>query len=421
MKQIFFTAVMFMGLINLLRIALYLVMSEIHEIHEHKQRKQPVGARYMQPWISVIIPAYNEECSIRGTVLSVLSSDYPHYEVIVVDDGSHDKTSQIVRSIIRENPKARLRLVRQQNAGKSHALNRAITLHARGSLVMCLDADSRLAPEALTNAVSHFQRDRRLLALASNMKIESSKSVISLAQKIEYIVANRFKRSLSVLRTEYIIGGIGSTFRKSYLKRIGNYDTDTMTEDIDLTMKLIRYYGNMQYRVGYGYDVHTYTQAVPNFRDLIKQRFRWKFGRMQTFYKNRELFFNRSGKYSKLLTFFQLPYALYGDISLTIEPLLFLYILINIIVFWNPYILVWGVLFMMAYVGWIIMTSNDDNLTAGSRLRLVLLTPFSWFLFYVITAVEFVAFIKCLAKLPTLSSSLSGKAASWAHVKRVTA
>lgn len=420
-QQVFFMAVLFMGIINLLRIALYIAMSEIHEIQQHDQRKKPIKTRAKQPWISVIIPAYNEESSIRCTVLSVLASDYSHYEVIVVDDGSHDRTSRIVRSIIRKHPNARLRLVRQKNAGKSHALNRAIYMHARGSLVMCLDADSKLAPEALTNAVGHFQRNPKLLALASNMKIESSDSLIALAQKVEYIVANRFKRSLSVLQMEYIIGGIGSTFRKQQLKHIGSYDTDTMTEDIDLTMKLIRHYGNTRYSIGYGYDVHTYTQAVPNFRDLIKQRYRWKFGRMQTFYKNRALFFNQNSKYSKLLTFFQLPYAVYGDISLIIEPLLLLYILINIVVFWNLSVLVWGIFFMMAYVGWIIMTSDDDGLHMRQKLQLVLLAPFSWLLFYVITVVEFAAFMKCLVTLPTLSASLTTKAASWAHVERATA
>lgn len=409
-----------MGLVNLLRIALYLAVSEIHELREHTQRKSPIVARAKQPWVSVIIPAYNEESSIRGTVISVLKSKYRHYEVIVVDDGSHDKTSRVVRTIIRENPRARLRLIRQKNAGKSHALNHAIYKYARGSLVMCLDADSKLAPDALANAVEHFQRNPRLLALASNMKIESSKSVVSLAQKLEYIVANRFKRSLSVLQMEYIIGGIGSTFRKKQLMHIGCYDTDTMTEDIDLTMKLIRHYGNTRYSVSYGYNVHTYTQAVPNMRDLIKQRFRWKFGRMQTFYKNRTLFFSRSGKYSKLLTFFQLPYAVYGDMSLIIEPILLLYIMANVVVFFNPYILVWGTVFMMTYVGWIIMTSNDDGLDMRQKLQLVVLAPFSWLLFYVITIVEFAAFVKCLIRLRTLSASLSSGTASWTHVERAT-
>lgn len=407
-----------MGVANLARIALYLAASEVHEMREYDQRKKPLKTRVMQPWVSVIVPAYNEESSIRGTVMSVLASDYPHYEVIVVDDGSYDRTSRIVRAIIREQPHARLRLVRQKNAGKSHALNRAINTYARGSLVMCLDADSKLAPDALVNAVGHFQRNPKLLALASNMKIESSNSVIALAQKLEYIVSNRFKRSLSVLQVEYIIGGIGSTFRKKYLKRIGYYDTDTMTEDIDLTMKIIRDYGNTRYSVGYGYDVHTYTQAVPNFRDLIKQRYRWKFGRMQTFYKNRALFFSRDSKYSKLLTFFQLPYAVYGDVSLIVEPLLLLYILINVAIFWNLTVLAWGVLFMTIYVGWIIMTSNDDGLSVHQKLQLVALAPFSWVLFYVITIVEFAAFMKCLATLHTLSSSLSSGAASWAHVER---
>lgn len=222
----------------MLRIILFMITSDIQEILAFQKQKHVTVIKPRQPWISVVIPAYNEAKSIRTTVESVLANTYSHFEVIVVDDGSVDKTGAIVRRFIRANPTARLKLIRQKNAGKSHALNNAIINYTHGSLVMCLDADSRLAPDGLEKAIQHFRQNPRLVALASNMKIASKLSFITIAQKIEYLVANRFKRSLSVMNIEYIIGDIGSTFRKSYLKRVGYYDTDTITEDIDLSMKM---------------------------------------------------------------------------------------------------------------------------------------------------------------------------------------
>ncbi len=402
----------------MLRIVVFMIASDIHEVRAHRQQKQIISKGPRQPWVSVIIPAYNEALSIQATVESVLANTYPHYEVIVVDDGSSDKTSAIVRQIIRANPASRLKLVRQNNAGKSHALNNALINHSRGSLVMCLDADSRLAADGLERAVQHFRHNPKLVALASNMKIAGKPSVLSVAQRLEYIVANRFKRSLSVLRMEYIIGGIGSTFRKSYIKRIGYYDTDTMTEDIDLSMKIINRMGNTTYKIDYGYDVHTYTQAVPNFKDLIKQRFRWKYGRMQTFYKNRSLFFSRNRKHSKLLTHLQLPYAVYGDIMLSMEPLITLYIIVNVFLLRQPHVMLWGVLFMTVYVMWIVISGNDDRLSLTDKLKLLMYAPFSWFLFYIITLVDFCAYISCIRRLRALTASLQAHTVQWEHVER---
>jgi biofilm PGA synthesis N-glycosyltransferase PgaC len=418
MKNSFLVVLLTLGLINLLRIAAFMIASDVHEVRAYRARKKRFSNDASPTWISVIIPAYNEQQSIRHAVESVLANTYPYFEVIVVDDGSSDLTGSIVRQIIYEHFGARLKLVRQGNSGKSHALNNGIMNHARGSLVMCLDADSRLAPDGLEKAVGHFQRNPTLAALASNMKIASKPTVLTVAQKIEYIIANRFKRSLSLMNIEYIIGGIGSTFRKSYLEHVGYYDTDTMTEDIDLSMKIINLLGNKNYKIDYGYDVHTYTQAVPNFRDLIKQRFRWKYGRMQTFYKNRNLFFSRNRNHSRLLTHMQLPYAVFSDLMLAVEPLVLVYILTSIILLGQPQVIVWGVMFMAAYVSWVILTSDDDRLTLREKLALILVAPFSWFLFYIITLVEFIAFVNCIQRIRSLRSSLRARTAQWEHVQR---
>lgn len=418
MTELILIAIILLGGANLLRIALLLIATDIHEVKEHKLRKRPVASRHgLDPWLSVIIPAYNEELSIESSLASVCANTYPHFEVIVVDDGSKDATAAIVRNYMRTHPHHNVNLVCQSNSGKAHALNNAISNHAHGSLVMCLDADSLLAPDAIEKTIQHFLRNPRMVAMASNVHVTASSSLIGIMQKFEYLLSYRLKRALNVLKSEYIIGGVGSTFDKAFIESIGLYDTDTMTEDIDLTMKIIAM-GNIEYQLGFGYDVHTYTQGVQRFDDLIKQRFRWKYGRMQSFIKNRKLFFNRDKRYTKTLTMFQLPYALFGEFSLFIEPLFVGFIFLNAILYADVFSLGWILGFMIFYMGAIIL--NDREIPLKQRALLMLYTPLVWTLFYVLTIVEFCALMKCLIRLPKISKSMSGVHASrWDHVERV--
>lgn len=418
MIEIILLSVILLGGINLIRIAILLISTDVHEYRQHKlslEIAKSSQARIRRPYLSILVPAYNEELSIKSSIASICKSTYRNYEVIVIDDGSHDKTSKLVQDYISENPKHKVTLIRQTNAGKAHALNNGIGM-ARGSLVMCLDADSLLAPDAIEKTVAHFNNNPKLVAMASNVHVTSTGSLLGMVQKFEYLLSYRLKRALNVLQSEYIIGGVGSTFRKSVIKKVGLYDTDTMTEDIDLTMKIVGL-GNKKYQLGYGYDVHTYTQGVLNIRDLVKQRFRWKYGRMQTFIKNRRLFFNRDKKYSKTLTMYQLPYAVIGEVALLAEPIFILFIFTNALLYKDLFSLFWIMGFMTFYMGAIIL--NDTLVPLRERLKLMAHTPIIWFLFYLIVFVEFSALIKCLLRLPTIRKSMASASASrWEHVKR---
>lgn len=418
MTQLILISIVLLGGINLLRIALLLIATDIHEYREFKLKKKTADLTVRRPWITVLIPAYNEELSIKRSIESVCTNTYPYYDVIVIDDGSKDHTSRIVKRYIATHPKQRVKLIRQKNSGKAHALNNGIT-QAHGSLFMCLDADSLLAPDALENTAYHFMRNPSLVGMASNVHVTSTRTLLGIVQKFEYLLSYRLKRALNVLRSEYIIGGVGSTFKKSVVKKINLYDTDTMTEDIDLTMKIIGL-GNLKYQLGYGYDVHTYTQGVLNVRDLIKQRFRWKYGRLQTFVKNRHLFFNRDRKYSQVLTMYQLPYALAGELSLFVEPLFISFIFLNALLYGDLFSVAWMAGFMTFYMGAIIM--NDSSVPLATRARTMLYTPVVWALFYVLIFVEFSALMKCLVRLPKIKTSMQSKHASrWDHVQRSTA
>jgi len=418
--EIILYAITILGGLNLLRVMLMLILTEVHEMREYlkKQNRPSDPLDKGRPWLSVIIPAYNEEASILKSVASVCANTYPHFEVIVVDDGSKDKTSARVRQYIRKHPSHRVKLVRQKNAGKAHALNNGISHHARGSLVMCLDADSTMDSDAIENTVRHFQANPRLVAMASNVHVTATWSLYGLMQKFEYLLSYRLKRAMNVMGSEYIIGGVGSTFRKNFIKKIGLYDTDTMTEDIDLTLKIVRQ-GNKKHQLGFGYDVHTYTEGVLNLPDLIKQRFRWKFGRMQTFLKNRDLFFNRNRKYHRTLTMFQLPYAIIGELALLSEPVFIGFIAYSAVMYAEIFPLLWIMGFMMFYMGIIIF--NDRDIPRRQRIGMLVQTPIVWLLFYILTFVELLALLKCLVRLPRIKRIMANRFASrWDHVRRAS-
>jgi poly-beta-1,6-N-acetyl-D-glucosamine synthase len=401
-----------LSLLNFARVTAMLIGADIYDLRQMRRMQQPKKRAY-RPLITVIIPAYNEEAGVIRTVQSVLQSRYTNMQLIVVDDGSKDKTYAKLRNFQRRHRGA-LTVVRQQNAGKAAAINRAVTRHAQGSLVMVVDADSLLHKDAITNMVAHF-RDRRVLASAANVKIIPSRTVLGIAQQFEYLISYRMKRALTVANMEYIVGGVGSTFRRSALLRAGLYDTDTMTEDIDLTVKLIHQYGNKKYKINYAADAIAYTDHVLRFKSLIKQRYRWKYGRFQTLIKHRNLFLNNSKKYDKRLTWYQLPYALVGEFVLLLEPLLVGYILYVVFRYADITSMVSVYAVVTAFV--FLMVSGEETETYKTKLCLIACLPAVYILMYILTAVEFAALVQSLRASRALFGAQQSEV-SWDHVER---
>ncbi len=408
--QIFYIFIAVLSLANFLRVALMMLATDLYDI---KSIRRTPSRSYYRPLITVVIPAYNEEKVVLRTIASVLANDYPRKQVIVVNDGSRDRTLAILRAYQRTRP-GRITVVNQKNAGKAAALNRAISRWAKGSLVMTLDADSILHPRALATMAEHF-RDRRVLAAASNVKIMPTKRLFNIAQRIEYLISYRMKRGLNTLNIEYIVGGVGSTFRRKALLAAGGYDTDTMTEDIDLTVKLIRIYGNKYYRVHYAADCIAYTEHVLTFKDLVRQRFRWKYGRFQTLLKNRRLFFSRSAKYDRRLTWYTLPYALFGEIVLLLEPFLVGYIAYVTIRYGDLSSIGCVYLIVTTYIWLVILGEETEKLAA--KIGLALVMPLAYFLMYILSAVEYLALLTSLKKARRLTRPEAGSV-SWEHVER---
>lgn len=402
-----------LSLLNFVRVLVMLLGADIYDIRQLRRRKAEKNKGAYRPLVTVVIPAYNEEMGVIRTINSVLACDYTNKQIVVVDDGSKDRTLSMLRQHQRQHP-GKFTVVHQRNAGKAAAINRAVRRWAKGSLIMVVDADSLLKPDAVTNMVAHF-RNRRVIASAANVKIIPTTKMLGIAQRFEYLISYRMKRALTTANMEYIVGGVGSTFRKSVLLKTGLYDTDTMTEDIDLTVKLIREYGNKSYKINYAADCVAYTEHVLTFKSLIRQRFRWKYGRMQTLIKNPELFFSKNKKYDKRLTWYQLPYAVIGEIVLLLEPLLVGYILFVLLLFADTTSILSVYVIVTSFV--FLMLLGEETETTKTKLSLAVALPATYILMYILTAVEFVALAQSIAKSRQLWRR-EMEHSSWEHVER---
>ncbi|HSE61802.1 MAG TPA: glycosyltransferase family 2 protein, partial [Candidatus Saccharimonadales bacterium] len=228
----------FMGasIINTLHIGFYLVSANLYDIQQFKRQSLIRRSNKKLPKVSIVISAHNEEKVIERTLQSLVKVKYPNLQVVVMDDASTDNTAGVILRFAEKHPKFDLTIrYKRQNVGKGRALNSAIQRYAKGDLVMTLDADCVLHPMAVRNAVRYFE-DPTVAGVAANVRIIREPGVLSLLQVLEHMIGYRSKKAYSVTNSECIIGGVGSTYRREILEQVGFYDTDTLTEDIGLSM-----------------------------------------------------------------------------------------------------------------------------------------------------------------------------------------
>lgn len=245
----------------------------------HERRKFVVDPLY-KPSVSVLIAAFNEEAVIERTISSILASEYHVDEVIVVDDGSHDATFlQVVTQFAGE---PRVVALKQENGGKASALNRALS-QARGELLVCIDADTQLMPDAIGHLAPHF-KDRKIGAVAGNVKVGNRLNILTRWQSIEYITSqNLDRRAYAELGAISVCPGAIGAWRKTAIVEAGGYVSDTLAEDMDLTWRL--------QRAGWTIETESaaiaYTEAPDTLKGFFGQRFRWAYGTLQCLWKHR--------------------------------------------------------------------------------------------------------------------------------------
>jgi peptidoglycan-N-acetylglucosamine deacetylase len=250
-------------------------------------RKPAKTGETQQPFVSVIIPAYNEERVIAPTINSLLSSVYPHFEVIVVDDGSSDRTWEVVSEHFNNEP--RVQMYTKSNAGKAEALNFGLR-QARGEIIVTLDADTIFQPDTLGALVRRFDNPH-FGAIAGNAKVGNRINLITCWQAVEYItVQNMDRRAFAELNCIFVVPGAVGAWRRALIELVCGLTSDTLAEDQDLTLKVRK----LGYRVEFAEDAIAWTEAPDTLHALARQRFRWAFGTIQCMWKHRDALFRPS-------------------------------------------------------------------------------------------------------------------------------
>lgn len=381
------------GIINVLHFGFNIVGANIYDIKQNLRNRKQTNKKRKPPLVTVLIPAHNEEKVIERTLNSVRTSSYRKLEIIVIDDASSDNTRKIVRDYIQRYHYRGIKLMyRRKNAGKAAALNHALRKSINGELVMTLDADSVLQKQAIKKAVTYFD-DPNIAGVASNVRIMDNFTVLGLLQKFEHMIGYRSKKFYTLTNSEFIVGGVGSTYRRDVMKQVKFYDIDTVTEDIGLSMKVVSL-GNKANKIIYASDVVAMTEGVQTFKALMRQRYRWKMGSLQNLMKNRQLVANRSSAYSRVLTFYRLPMAFFGELMVLMEPFLLVYIAYLSIHFKNPSLLIGAYITITLYILWNLWP--DEHCSLRNKIKLTLCAPFMYFIFYIMNVVQFSAIIRCL-------------------------
>ena len=269
-------------------------------LSKHREVQRPDLKHY--PKVSVIIPAYNEEMVIKKTIDAVIEAQYPDKEIIVVDDGSTDRTLQVSKQF-----KNQIKILHKENGGKASALNYGI-VYAKGEIIVIVDADTIIERQSIVELVKGYADNEAVGAVAANIKIKNRVNWITKCQALEFITGLQIiRRAFDEFGAISIIPGALGSFKKKYVTGTGSYGHETIVEDFDQTIKLLKtghFTQGSDKAVGY-------TEAPSSVREFAKQRKRWYRGNIQVLNRHRDALTNtRFGNLQKIT----LPYAALGMI-----------------------------------------------------------------------------------------------------------
>lgn len=257
-------------------------------LRSHKKNLKYIKYADFQPFVSILIPAYNEGDVIGKTISTVLKSNYENFEVIVINDGSTDNTCEIVDKFVHSNPKI-VRQIIKTNGGKYSALNLGLQ-EAKSEYVVTIDADTIILPDTLGYLMLPF-RDEEIDAVCGNVQVGNVKNILTGFQTVEYITTQNYdRRAFDSLNCIGVVPGATGAWKKSKVIEVGGYSGETLTEDADLTLTMLEHGARIVY-MPYAKSI---TEAPETVKALSRQRFRWSYGTLQTLYKHRKSFFKGS-------------------------------------------------------------------------------------------------------------------------------
>ncbi|WP_394352662.1 glycosyltransferase [Candidatus Nitrosotalea sp. FS] len=266
-----------------------------------KRRELSIPELTSFPKITVIVPAYNEEKVIERTIQALIDTKYPDKEIVVVDDGSKDKTFEIMSKY-----KKQAKILQKTNGGKASAINFGLA-YSTGEIIVIVDADTIIGHDSLIHLAKGFSVDKNVAAVAGNIKVRNRKNWLTWCQAIEYVGGIQIaRRALDVFGAISVVPGALGAFRRSVLEEIGSYHKDTLVEDFDVTLKILK----TKLVIAGSTNSTAYTEAPESLKSLYKQRKRWYAGNLQVFARHSDALTNpRFG----ILQRFVFPYMVFSS------------------------------------------------------------------------------------------------------------
>ncbi len=312
----------------LLFFATYFIMFHINLWFEYKNdilMKKDSGYFKRKPSVSLIIPAYNEEGIIKETLEKVKDIDYPRskFEVIVVDDGSTDKTYEIAKKF-----RSRwIRVFTKKNGGKGSALNFGVN-KAKNEFIAVMDADSYLEKDALKNCMHYFD-SKKVAAVTSHILCSKKRTFWERMQEIELMLIAVTRKMEEYANVIQATPGPLSIYRKSILKKLGGFDEENLVEDIEIAWNILK----NGYKIRMALDAVVYSIFPSSFKSWWKQRLRWQIGGAQVLSK----YWSSLGRNSHAVGSFLIPTYIFGYIATIVGMGMFIYLaairIFNYIVF----------------------------------------------------------------------------------------
>jgi cellulose synthase/poly-beta-1,6-N-acetylglucosamine synthase-like glycosyltransferase/peptidoglycan/xylan/chitin deacetylase (PgdA/CDA1 family) len=383
------------GVIVILFVLRVILVVSLAVYQRRSKGRRPPASRYAPP-VAVVVPAYNEAVGIARAVRSLAESDYPSFEVVVVDDGSTDGTAEIVEALGLD----RVRVVRKENGGKASALNAGIEA-TQAPVIVMVDGDTVFEPEALGRLLQPLG-DSSVGAVSGNTKVGNRRGLIGRWQHIEYVTGfNLDRRMYEVLQCTPTVPGAIGAFRRDALEEVGGVSGATLAEDTDLTLAI----GRTGRRIVYAEDARAWTEAPSTLGDLWRQRYRWSYGTMQAVWKHKRALLTRDPRQRRIgrLT---LPYMILFQVALPIgAPLIDLVALYGI-VFTDPVpVLAYWLGFNALQLGVAAFAFRTDRESLGPLWSL----PLQQFVYRQ---------LMYLVIIESTVSALSGARAHWRHLSR---
>lgn len=265
------------------------------------------------PGVTIIVPAWNEEQTLKGTVESLLAIDYPKelLKIFLVDDGSTDGTWEIMNSY---SAHPQITSIRKENGGKHTAVNLALE-QAKTPFVGCLDSDSFVDSQALRRIMTYFENNSETMAVCPSIIVHKPKGLMQIIQRVEYDWAVFRKKILGILNANYVTPGPFSIYKKEVFEKIGYFRAAHNTEDMEIAFRM----QSNHMKIDQCEDAFVYTTVPNTIKKLYKQRLRWIYGFIMNAWDYRHVMFKK--KYGAF-SMFSVPA---GVISIVTAPyLLFL-------------------------------------------------------------------------------------------------